>query len=169
MRSVDKPTNLRTLYIPSYVGGRPLKKTGAFSRTTGRVNANKALTAGTSNATPLTDGNINGAKSFSGSSVTGAVSWPGDVNDVKKRKLSKGHFYRITLGVPKGKDYDLYVWKPGTKEIWQPSKLAKLSAHAGSTDEVVQFTAGSTGTYYIHVSAWLFKSGSYKLTVKKLI
>jgi subtilisin family serine protease len=169
MRSVDKPTNLRTLYIPSYVGGRPLKKTGAFSRTTGRVNASKALTAGTSNATPLTDGNINGAKSFSGSSVTGAVSWPGDVNDVKKRKLSKGHFYRITLGVPKGKDYDLYVWKPGTKEIWQPSKLAKLSAHAGSTDEVVQFTAGSTGVYYIHVSAWLFKSGSYKLTVKKLI
>jgi subtilisin family serine protease len=169
MRSVDKPTNLRTLYIPSYVGGKPLKKTGAFSRTTGRVNAFKALTAGTSNATPLTDGNINGAKSFSGSSVTGAVSWPADINDVKKRKLSKGHFYRITLAVPTGKDYDLYVWKPGTKEIWQPNKLARGSAHGGSVDEVVQFTAGSTGVYYIHVSAWLFKSGSYKLTVKKLI
>jgi subtilisin family serine protease len=169
MRSVDKPTNLRTLYIPSYVAGSPKTKTGAFSRTTGRVNANKALTAGTTNATPLTDGNINGAKSFSGSSVTGAVSWPGDINDVKKKKLSKGHFYRITLAVPTGKDYDLYVWKPGTKEIWQPNRLTKGSAHAGSADEVVQFTAGSTGFYYIHVSAWLFKSGNYKLTVKKLI
>jgi subtilisin family serine protease len=169
MRSVNKPTSLRTLYIPSYVAGKPLKKTGAFSRTHGRVNANNALTAGTSRATPLTDGNINGAKSFSDSSVKGSVAWPADINDVKKRKLSKGHFYRIALAVPTGKDYDLYVWKPGTKEIWQPNKLAKGSAQGGSADEVVQFTAGSTGVYYIHVSAWLFKSGSYKLTVKKLI
>jgi subtilisin family serine protease len=169
MRSVDKPNNLRTLYIPSYVAGRPKAKTGAFSRTTGRVNANKALTALTSNATPLTDGNINGARGFSGSSVRGSVTWPGDINDVKKKKLRKGHVYRITLVVPKDKDYDLYVWKPGTKEIWQPGKLAKGSAHGGSIDEVVQFTAGSAGVYYIHVSAWLFKSGSYKLTVKKLI
>jgi subtilisin family serine protease len=169
MRSVDKPANLNTLYIPSYVAGKPLKKIGAFSRTTGRVNANKALAAGTSSATSATDGNIGGAKSFSGASVTGAVSWPADINDVKKKKLSKGHFYRITLAVPKGKDYDLYVWKPGTKEIWQPNRLTKGSAHGGSVDEVVQFTAGSTGVYYIHISAWLFKSGSYKLTVKKLI
>jgi subtilisin family serine protease len=169
MHSVNKPTNLRTLYIPSYVAGKPLKKTGAFSRTQGRVNANNALTAGTGSATPLTDGNINGAKSFSGSSVTGSLSWPADINDVKKRKLFKGHFYRITLAVPAHKDYDLYVWKPGTKEIWQPNRLTKGSAHGGSVDEVVQFTAGSTGVYYIHVSAWLFKSGSYKLTVKKLI
>jgi subtilisin family serine protease len=176
MRSVAKPTNLRTLYIPSYVAGRALKKPGAFSRTTGRANASKALSAGTSNATPLTDGNINGAKSFSGSSVTGAVSWPADVNDVKKRKFRKGHYYRITLGVPKGKDYDLFVWKPGTKEIWQIpggtnfGRLAGASAKPrNGADEVVTFKAGSTGVYYIHVSAWLFKSGSYKLTVKKLL
>jgi subtilisin family serine protease len=176
MRSVDKPTNLRTLYIPSYVAGRPLKKTGAFSRTTGRVNANRALTAGTSNATPLTDGNINGAKSLSGSSVTGRVSWPGDINDVKKKKLRKGHVYRITLVVPSGKDYDLYVWKPGTKEIWQIPNGTNFGRLAGAStrprngaDEVTTFKAGSTGMYYIHVSAWLFKSGSYKLTVKKLI
>jgi subtilisin family serine protease len=169
MRSVDTPAALRTLYIPSYVAGSPKSRTGAFSRTTGRVNASKALNAGTGNATPLTDGNINGAKSLSRSSVTGAVSWPADINDVRKKKLSKGHLYRITLGVPAGKDYDLYVWKPGTKEIWQPGKLAKGSAHAGSADEVAQFVTGSTGVYYIHVSAWLFKSGNYKLTVKKLI
>jgi subtilisin family serine protease len=168
MRSVNTPKKLRTLYIPSYVAGSAKTKTGAFSRTTGRVNANNALTVGTSNATPLTDGNMNGAKGFSSSSVTGAVSWPADINDVKKKKLSKGHFYRVTLAVPTGKDYDLYVWKPGTKEIWQWNKLAKASARGGSIDEVVTFKAGSTGMFYIHVSAWLFKSGSYKLTVKRL-
>jgi subtilisin family serine protease len=170
MHSVNKPNSLKTIYIPSYVDqtGHPRTKTGAFSRTTGRVNAFKALTAGTSNATPLTDGNVNGAKSFSGSSVKGSVSWPSDVNDVKKKKLFKGHKYRVTLVVPAHKDYDLFVWKPGSKEIWRPGKIVKASRRIGSGDEVIQFTAGSTGTYYFQVMAWLFKSGSYKLTVKKL-
>jgi subtilisin family serine protease len=175
MRSVDTPTKLRTLYIPSYVADSPRTKTGAFSRTTGRVNAKKALTAGTSNATPVTDGNINGARKMSRATVKGTLSWPADINDVRKRKLSRGHRYRVTLVVPKGKDYDLFVWKPGTKEIWQiPNgtnfgRLAGASANArNGADEVVTFKAGSTGMYYFHVSAWLFKSGSYKLTVKRL-
>jgi subtilisin family serine protease len=170
MNSVDTPPSLGTIYIPSYVDqtGHPRTKMGAFSRTTGRVNALNALTAGTSSATPMTDGNVNGAKSFSGSSVNGSVSWPADVNDVKKKKLFKGHKYRVTLVVPAHRDYDLFVWKPGSKEIWRPGKIVKASRRIGSGDEVIRFTAGSTGTYYFQVMAWLFKSGSYKLTVKKL-
>jgi subtilisin family serine protease len=179
MRSVDKPdpNTLRTIYIPSYVDGTgtPHAKPGAFSRTTGRVNANTALTAGTTNATPLTDGNINGAKGMSTASVTGSVRWPDDINDVRKKKLYRGHRYRITLVVPAGKDYDLFVWKPGTREIWQivypilpSSRLQGASLNGNGVDEVVTFKAGSTGTYYFHVSAWLFKSGSYKLTIKRL-
>jgi subtilisin family serine protease len=170
MHSVDKPNSLRTIYMPDYVDqtGHPRTKTGAFSRTTGRVNAFKALTAGTSSATPLTDGNVNGAKSFSGSSVFGSVSWPADVNDVKKKKLLKAHLYRVTLVVPAHKDYDLFVWKPGAKELWNNNKFQKASQRIGSGDEQVQFLAGSTGTYYFQVMAWLFKSGTYKLTVKKL-
>jgi subtilisin family serine protease len=172
MRSVDKPdpNTLRTIYIPWYVDqtGHSRTKTGAFSRTTGRINAFSALTAGTSSATPLTDGNINGAKSFSGASVRGSVSWPADVNDVKKKKLYKGHLYRVTLGVPAGKDYDLFIWKPGAKELWQNAKFAKASRRIGAGDEVIQFIPGSTGTYYFQTMAWLFKSGSYKLTVQKL-
>ena len=116
----------------------------------------------------MTDGNVKGAKSFSGSSVNGLVSWPADVNDVKKKKLFKGHKYRVTLVVPAHNDYDLFVWKPGSKEIWRPGKIVKASRRIGSGDEVIRFTAGSTGTYYFQVMAWLFKSGSYKLTVKKL-
>jgi subtilisin family serine protease len=172
MHSVNKPNSLKTIYIPSYVDqtGNPRTKTGAFSRTTGRVNALKALTAGTSSATPMTDGNLNGAKRFSGSSVSGSVSWPADVNDVKKKRLRKGHIYRVSLVVPAGKDYDLFVWRPGAKELWQNSKFQRhgASRRIGSADEAVQFTAGSTGTYYFQVMAWLFKSGNYKLTVKKL-
>jgi subtilisin family serine protease len=170
MRSVDKPNSLRTIYIPSYVDGTntPHTKTGAFSRTTGRINANTALSAATSSATPLTDGNVNGARSFSGSSVTGSVSWPADVNDVKKKKLLKGHLYRVTLVVPAHKDYDLFVWQPGAKELWNNNKFEDSSQRIGSGDEVVQFVAGSTGTYYFQVMAWLFKGGNYKLTVKKL-
>jgi subtilisin family serine protease len=168
MRSVNKPNGLKTLYIPSYVDGRQHTKTGSFSRTAGRLNAEKALGAGTSSATPLTDGNVNGAKGMSRATVKGTVSWPADINDVKKKRLTKGHLYRVTLVVPAGKDYDLFVWKPGAKEVWQPNKYQGSSRRIGSGDEVVQFVTGSTGTYYFHVTAWLFKSGSYKLTVKKL-
>jgi subtilisin family serine protease len=168
MRSVDKPATLRTIYMPSYVTGVPHTKTGSFSRTAGRVNALNALTAGTANATVTTDGNINGAKGMSTATVKGSVSWPADINDVWKKRLSKGHLYRITLVVPTGKDYDLFVWKPRTKEVWQPGKLQGASRHVGSADEGGQFLAGSTGMYYFHVSAWLFKSGSYKLTLKKI-
>jgi subtilisin family serine protease len=168
MRSVNKPANLKTIYIPSYVDGRQHTRTGSFSRTAGRLNAAKALTAATSNATPLTDGNVNGAKKMSKATVKGTVSWPADINDVKKKRLTKGHLYRVRLVVPARKDYDLFVWKPGAKEVWQPNKFQGSSQRIGSGDEVVQFVTRSTGTYYFHVMAWLFKSGSYKLTVKKL-
>ena len=168
MRSVNKPTSLKTIYIPSYVDGSQHTKSGSFSRTAGRVNALKALGAGTSSATPLTDGNVNGAKKMSRATVKGTLSWPADINDVRKKRLTKGHVYRVSLVVPAGKDYDLFVWKPGAKEIWQPNKFQGASQRIGSGDEVVQFATGSTGTYFFHVSAWLFKTGSYKLTVKKL-
>jgi subtilisin family serine protease len=174
MHSVDKPASLRTIYIPSYVDGKAHAPSGLFSRTAGRINANDALTAGITNATLLTDGNINGAKGMSTSSVTGSVSWPADINDVRKKRLSKGHRYRVTLVVPATKDYDLFVWKPRTKEIWQipGGNLGRLAGASvkpfNGADEVVTFKAGSTGAFYFHVSAWLFKSGSYKLTVKRL-
>jgi subtilisin family serine protease len=174
MRSVDKPTTLRTIYTPNLTGNG-VAKNGVFSRTAGRINANTALGALTTNATPASDGNINGAKAMSTASVKGSVSWPGDINDVRKKRLTKGHRYRVTLVVPAHEDYDLFVWKPRTKEIWQIpggtnfGRLARASVTPrNGADEVATFKAGSTGTYYFHVSAWLFKSGSYKLTVKRL-
>ena len=164
MHGVDKPSTLHTMYIA------PLgkKKTGSFTRTSGRVNAFNALSASTANATPVTDGNIDHAVSWSSAKKSGSVAWPADVNDVFKRKLSQGHTYKFTLVVPAGKDYDLWAWKPGTKEIWEFQKLQKRSAHGNGVDEVVQFTAGKTGTYYLQVSAWLFESGSYTLHFERV-
>jgi subtilisin family serine protease len=170
MHGVDKPATLKTQYVAPPINAQ---KTGSFTRTSGRLNAFKALTASTASATPVTDGNIDHAASWSTRRRSGRVSWPADINDVFKRRLSKGHVYRITLTVPKGKDYDLFVWKPGTKEIWQQisttlSRLKAYSVHGGAADETVQFRASATGTYYVHVSAWLFKSGSYTLRFKRI-
>ena len=168
MHGVDKPGTLGTIYIAP-----PFKatKTGAFTRTSGRVNALSALSASTANATAVTDGNVDHAASWSSSGKSGSVKWPSDINDVFKRKLSRGHTYRFTLVVPSGKDYDLLVWKPGTKEIWQfdsTNRLQKFGAHGNGVDEVVQFTAKKTGTYYVQVSAWLFKAGGYTLKFKRV-
>jgi subtilisin family serine protease len=171
MHSVNKPTNLTTMYLKpeqGLTGTGGATKTGSFTRTSGRVNALNALTASSANATSLTDGNVDGAKTMSTAKVFGTVAWPGDVNDVRKRKLTRGRTYRFTLVVPAGKDYDLYVWKPGAKEIWQPSKFLRASARAGAVDEVVKFRARTTGVYYIQVSTWLFKSGRYTLKFARL-
>jgi subtilisin family serine protease len=171
MHSVDKPALLKTMYFntaPGLTGPAGRTRTGSFTRTSGRVNALTALTASPTNATPLTDGNVDGAKTMSTAKVYGTVAWPGDINDVRKRKLTRGRTYRFTLVVPAGKDYDLYVWKPGVKEIWQPSKFLRYSARVGSADEVVKFRARTTGVYYIHVSAWLFKSGRYTLKFARI-
>jgi len=167
MHGVDKPATLHTMFIAPV----NTQKTGAFTRTSGRVNALAALTASTANATPVTDGNVDHAASWSTNKKSGSVAWPSDVNDVFKRKLSSGHTYRFTLVVPSGKDYDLWVWKPGTKEIWQfdsTNRLQKFSVHGNGRDEVVQFTAKKTGTYYVQVSAWLFKAGSYALKFERV-
>jgi subtilisin family serine protease len=169
MRSVERPTTLQKMFIAPAPGvTRAQAKLGRFTRTAGRVNAANALDASTANATPLTDGNVDGARLMSKSRVRGTVSWPADVNDVRQRKLRRGVTYRFTLVVPRGKDYDLIVWKPRTKEIWQFSRLRAASARAGSVDEVVKFRARATGVYYIQVSAWLYKSGRYSLRFARL-
>jgi hypothetical protein len=171
MHSVEKPASLKTMYFntaPGLTGPAGATRTGSFTRTSGRVNAFTALAASPTNATPLTDGNVDGAKTMSTASVSGTVAWPGDINDVRKRKLTRGRTYRFTLVVPAGKDYDLYVWKPGAKEIWQPSKFLRFSARVGAADEVVRFKAGTTGVYYIQVSTWLFKSGRYILKFARI-
>lgn len=172
MNTADHPVALDTLNLLGKIRG------GAFTRTAdGRVNALAALTGSTANATVLTDGNIDGARRMK-SIKKGSVRWPDDVNDVFKRFLKRGT-YRVFLDGPKGKDFDLYVWKRRTTEIWQyetaclggPSGQCKLMrARAGPTadEEIKKLKIKKKGVYFFHVSAFLFSKGKYKLSIKKL-
>jgi subtilisin family serine protease len=162
MRSVDHPAGLDLMPTLLF----ETRRQGIFTRTNdGRVNANTALTV-TPTAFPKTDGNIGGAVAMLGTK-SGAVAWPGDVNDVYKRKFTKNVRYRVRLDGPAGRDLDLYVYKPGTKEIWQPGRLAGRSIGL-TADEVVTFRPGVSGTFFIQVSAWLANKGGYKLIVTRL-
>jgi large repetitive protein len=172
MRGTDKPNSLTTLI--SSIFNNPVPN-GSYIRTNGRVNANSALTAGTANATTQTDGNINGARLMSGALRTasttavkrGSVRWANDINDVYKRRLARGR-YQVTLVVPAGKDYDLFVYRPGTLEIWQVSKLAEASTGGNGVDERDTFRVRRAATWYFQVSAWLRNAGNYTLRLRKL-
>ena len=178
MNSVDHPPTLKLFDAwgdVTKVGTKAL--IGKFTRTHGRVNAFEALSGSTADATPLTDGNINGARTIK-AKRTGSVGWPADVNDVFKKRLVKGSKYHVALSGPKGKDFDLWVWRPGTKEIFQftakcfttnlqgcPS-LQAFSAGNGA-DEAVTFKAPKTGVFYLQVNGW-YSGGNYTLTIKKV-
>jgi subtilisin family serine protease len=172
MNSVDHLASLRLFNAWStltHVGRRALR--GRFTRTQGRVNAARAVHGGTTNATLRTDGNIDGARRMRGLRVRGRVSWPADANDVYRKRLIKGQRYRLSLDGPKGSDLDLWVWRPGTKEIAQFTagcfigrRCPALQAESGgpTADEEVTFRAGKTGTYYVQVNGW-YSGGRYRL------
>ncbi len=177
MHGVDHPANMYLWSLfgkPTHIGTG--KHLGKFTRTTGRVNAFNALTAPTTNATPKTDGNIDGAKPIR-LSKKGHVAWPADANDVYKKRLLKGKRYRVVLNGPKGSDMDLWVWNPHTAEIFQFTAgcfgfgggcPALKAVSAGKTaDEAVTFKAGKKGVYYFQVNGW-YKGGGYALTIKRV-
>jgi subtilisin family serine protease len=174
MNSVDHPANLQKLSALSVGAPR-----GRFTRTSGRLNANTALFLNDiSQATRKTDGNVNGARKIQGR-ARGHLAWPHDVNDVYRRRLRRGRRYKVSLDGPRGKDFDLVVYKPGTKEIWQvePSCFAlgrrgcKIQAYPGrqgTADESTRFKAGRTGIFYFQASAWILNRGRYTLKVRRL-
>jgi hypothetical protein len=177
MNSVDKPNSLKlyTAYGKATgVGTRLLS--GHFTRTQGRVDAEAALTNDTTDATPQTDGNIDGARSID-LRRSDHLSWPSDANDVYEKRLVDGHRYRVTVNGPSGADFDIWVWKPGTKDIFQfpigcfqrngscPA-LAAVSA-SPRADEATTFTAHKTGVYFIQVNDW-YSHGSYAVKVRRV-
>jgi subtilisin family serine protease len=160
---------LNTEMPTSLVGGTV---PGKFTRRSARVNANDAVDfvvgSPLPNGSSLHDGDIPGAKNMSKAKVPGSLAWPGDVNDVWKKKLLKGKTYRITLVVPAGRDYDLFLLKPapGTVEIWQTGTLIKASVtERAGADETFTFKPSVTKVFFIHLSTW-FSNGGYTLKVK---
>ena len=176
MNGVDHPSSLKLLTMwgkATGVGKSWLS--GHFTRTQGRVSALGALNNDTSSATPTTDGNIDGARSIV-TRRTGTVSWPSDDNDVYKRRLVKGHRYSVTLDGPRGRDFDLWIWNPGTKDIFQftagcfqrggPCPAIASASTGPSADEHTTFRAHKTGVFYIQVNSW-YSHGRYTLRIKK--
>jgi subtilisin family serine protease len=174
LRSVDKRDSLRTLY--AFRSG-PVQ--GKFTFTSGRLNARGGLLGTNDEGFPVSDGNISGARLMR-KRKSGKVTWPGDVNDVFKRRFEKGKRYRVVLNGPNNEDFDLLGWRPNTTEIWQlengcffgpgPCKLLRYAKKTDdrAADEVFTFRAKKTGVHYIHVSAYLFSGGNYELRVRKL-
>lgn len=171
MNSVDKPSALAILFA---FPRTPV--TGQFTVTGGRANAAAALTASTASSYPTTDGNVRGAKSIA-TSRSGNVTWPHDVNDVYKKKLRRNRIYKVVLNGPGGADFDLLVYAPGTREIWQIqggcygfAGECKLIAYPGQADadESAKFTAPSTGKYYFQVAAFPGHAGNYTLKITRI-
>ena len=176
MNGVDHPSALKLVTMwgkATGVGTSWLR--GHFTRTQGRVNALGALSNDTTSATPKTDGNIDGARSIV-TRRTGTVSWPSDDNDVYKRRLVKGRKYSVTLDGPRGRDLDLWIWNPGTKDIFQftagcfqrggPCPAIASASTGPSADEHTTFRAHKTGVFYLQVNSW-YSHGRYTLRIKR--
>jgi subtilisin family serine protease len=152
----------------SLITGVPLPngpQSGQFTRTAGRLNAHAALQAGTGNASPNHDGDIPGAVGIARRKV-GTVNWPNDVNDIFRKRLRRGELYRMTLSVPPGRDFDLYLLRPGTVEVWQTGSVLRSSVtDRTGADESIRFQAKRSKIHFIHASTW-FTDGSYTLRVR---
>ena len=170
--TVDRPPTLETLRA---IPGR-LVTSGGLTATNGRLNVAQALAAtDPADTAPRPDGTVRGAKGIR-ALRGGRLAWPRDTNDVFRKRLKRGRRYKVALGGPRGADFDLIVYKPGTKEVWQiePSCARRggdcslVSFRAGpDADESAHFRARSSGKYVFQVSSF-FSEGRYRLRVKRL-
>jgi subtilisin family serine protease len=144
---------------------------GGFTVTSGRLNAQGALTGSTGNVTPRTDGTMADAASIN-FRKKGSLSFPADINDIYKKRLRAGKRYAVLLDVPRRADYDIFVWKPGAADTWPIDYrcggfgclLQERAVRGKGKDEYLEFTARKRGTYYFHVTDFTGR-GSYTLVV----
>jgi subtilisin family serine protease len=149
----------------------PQDLAGGFTVTSGRLNAQGALTGSTANATPRTDGTMADAASIN-FRKKGSLSFPTDINDIYKKRLRAGKRYAVLLDVPRRADYDIFVWKPGAADTWPIDYrcggfgclLQERAVRGKGKDEYLEFTARKRGTYYFHVTDFTGR-GSYTLVV----
>lgn len=167
-------TILRSVDTPKKLSLASRRNPGIVTRTRGRVNAADALTVPTGPGFEPTDGNTKGARRIR-RKAAGRLHGLIDYNDVYKRRLRHGR--RMVVALRSTEDpFDLYVWKEGTKEIWQLEEAcfteergcALLDWVAGS-DEVkrISFKVGRSGTYYFHAAARNRERGNYTLRVHR--
>ena len=97
-------------------------------------------------------------------------AWAGNIY------LQAGDKYRITLDVPDGADFDLYVYSGKPDQYGQPVLIQSGVNSTPGGDEVVEFVADRTGKYYIVVK-WIDRigtipdennTGTFNLTITRL-
>ena len=93
--------------------------------------------------------------------------------------MSAGTTYRITLDVPDGADFDVYVYAPNPDAYGQPILVAAGTSSMIGGDEIVEFTPSESGDYYVVVK-WIDRSqtdpsipdyqnyGTFSLTITEL-
>jgi subtilisin family serine protease len=149
---------------------RPSTLSGFPTFTDGRVNAEAALSASTVVEARPSDGSIAGARPIGGSRSARLDDFD-DVNDVYQRRLVEGSRYLVRLDVPAGVDFDLYVWRPGTRDVWPVDmscgfSCALVDAGVGGRGrgESVVVRARASGSYYFVVTA-VSGRGRYTLEI----
>lgn len=172
MNSADRKGSLKKVWR------RPVGDTGPFLHTNGRVNALAALSARTSNATRLNDGTITGARGIR-KVRSDSVKWPADVNDVYRKWLKKGNRYAVTLRAEfRGRNIDLVVYKPGTKDVWQLEDgcaggfgqchvIQPFGGFSRNGYERIEFRANKSGIHYFLASSY-FVNSDYRLKVVRV-
>lgn len=164
MRSVDEPRRMRftSRHNPNLA-----------TVTQGRVNAASALKA---SSAPIKspDGTMRGARPL-GRRASGRIDLPLDANDVFFKNLKKGD--RVTVRLRSRRlPLDLYVWSPGTLEIWQIEegcygggrgcKLVKWDTR-DKKNKKLRFRAQRGGKFFVHVGGSQRDLGRYKLRLKR--
>lgn len=175
MNGADMPGSLTTYVRLTSCATTCALVSGSFSRTDGRVNAVDALDGDTTNATLKEDGSIAGAVSIA-VKKSGSVDWPGDANDVYRKRLKKGGFYRVKVHAST-RPVDLWVWDPTTRDLWQLTAgclggsgacplLGGLFPKAGQTKSAV-FKARKGGVYFFLLESFYDTSpAGYTFSIK---
>jgi len=88
-----------------------------------------------------------------------------DPNDVFSVSLGEGETLNLSLTGKAGTDFDLYVYSPDAKTVNSGEEIVAYSENVGTSDERIEFTAPTAGTYYINAFAYA-GSGSYSLWTK---
>ncbi len=63
--------------------------------------------------------------------------------------LISGQNYVFTLDVPSGADFDLHLYSDNPSSIGEPIMVASSTSTGLGTDELISYTATSTGKYYL--------------------
>ena len=88
-----------------------------------------------------------------------------DPHDVYSVYLTSGSKLMLTLSASDDTYFDLYLFKPGTPTVYTGDETwYAASSTSWDSNESIQYTAPSTGIYYIDVRSDSGGSGSYRLT-----